>query len=357
MKDLIALEQKQLPELYVKNGFDPLIDKVKEKIVDFVADVSTDKGRKEVAGIVKWIRDGRVEIEKRGLSLTNTKRQEIKEEIDAMIAERKRVKEAFSGLEIEVGQPLTDYKEEKKREKKAELERVQDIKNRIGQLRTWVKDDWQNHPEKSVDIKKAIKKLEGIKVDEFYQEFKGEAEAAKKERLEALGNVLEVAQGKEEIAAEQKRLADDKLERERIKRENDIKDKAAADATKKAEETAQKKIDAGKKEKHRLEFEAEAAKKRLKEQAKKDKLDKQTAAYEKKRDIEQAKKDEREKVEKEAADKKEAYRIRTANRKHRMKIHSEMKKSLLANGISGATADHFMVLVSQGKIKNLSVKY
>ena len=51
--DLVVVEPKNISALFKKDGCDPIIEGLKKKAAEFKGDISTAKGRKEIASFAR----------------------------------------------------------------------------------------------------------------------------------------------------------------------------------------------------------------------------------------------------------------------------------------------------------------
>lgn len=304
---LIPVESVNAAELFAGDGLDGLLSKIREHAISVAADVTTDKGRKEIASIAYKVARSKTTIDDAGKSLV----ADWKAKSAAVDAARKKARDYLDALKDEVRQPLTDWEAEqeriaeeareaeRKRIAEAEAARLADIERREAEIRA---------------------KEEAIRKAEEEARAKAEAERIEKERIAR----------EERIRVE----ASERAEREKL---------AALEAAKLAEERAAR--------------EAEQAKERERlaaETAERDKQEAVRQAEEKaKREAEQK---ERARLADEAAAKAEEQR-RAADREHRQTVNAAALKALVDEGVGAATAKKVLTLIASGAVPRVSINY
>ena len=201
---------------------DPILAAIKKAVADFVPDVATAKGRKEVASMAHKVAQSKTYLESIGKKLAD-EYKDIPKKIDA---NRKRIKDELDALKDEVRKPLTDWEE-------AERLRVQRIKDRIDAIRFRGSADTNSEA-----ISDAIEYVSAVVADESFQEFEAEARATRDASLARLYAELQLAIKRESEAAELIRLREEAAKREAEDRDRRIAGEAAAKARRDAEEKA-----------------------------------------------------------------------------------------------------------------------
>jgi hypothetical protein len=290
----------------------------------------------------------------------------LKEQVDLLDHERKRIKDQLLGVQLKIKNQL-DQHEQKIREHQDSLElKVQEITNMPHLL-----------PEhnNSVSIKAIIDALESIDIDDSFENRKPDAALAKIESLKLLNASFSEAVESEE--KEKERLQKLKIEEEKRQkeREEEIKKQAKIDAEKEAE----KKIIAAKEAEEKAKLAnkkvVEAAKKaekqakidikKAKEKAKSDAVQAKIKAYENAEKMaEEARKKERQRIEKEQTAKKiaEEKRLTEENKKkaqkeHRAKIYKEIRDDLYTQGIDTESVKKLITAINAGKVRHLLIEY
>lgn len=344
--ELISIEAVQANPLAVfttENGLDPYLAKIKEEVDTFVPDMSTDKGRKEIASFAHKIARSKTALDNIGKDL----KASIMEQPKLIDAERRRVREILEGWQAQVRAPLTEFEE-------AEKARIAEIQSRINEI-TALPDQLKEHGASSEIIGKKIEEITNDKFD--YQEVKSDADAAKFVAIQKL-TTLKAEVEKAEVEAkeaEAKRIETEKKAQEereaQIKADAEAKAKADAEAAiKKAEqdklEAQQKAKEAEERAKKEAQETLERAEKARIEAAERAELEKQAAV-----------KAEQDRIAKEAQEKADAEARRQANENHRRKINREALDGFIALGISQDQAKAIITAIAKNEIPNISINY
>lgn len=340
---LIALPTKEtaLQVFTAEKGLDPYLKLVREQIDEFSADVTTKKGREEIASFAHKVAKVKTAIDAIGKE-ENVAQKLIPAKIDA---ERKRAWDILEGWQKEVRLPLTEYETK-------EANRIQTLQNRVEAL--FITQTEFKH---SDEIQALIDQLNAVVIDETFEEFKLDAEQTRDRSLSKLNALLAA---KKQYEADQAELARLRAEaEERTKKENE--ERIAREATERARIATEK---AAEDEKQRLIAEAahqEAETKRLQEEA----IKAQEAAAQALRDAElkaesdkqQAIADERKRVADELEQERIAQEKREANLRHRKKINNEAVDDLLKLGVTKELAMEIVTAIAKKEVRNVSIAY
>lgn len=274
-------------------SLDALLEKIETYALSFAADISTDKGRKEVASRAYNIARSKTALDEAGKKLVEGWKKQAK----AVDDERKRARDRLDALKDKVRQPLTDWEAEQERiaeeAREAERRRQEEAERaRIAEL---------ERREAEIAVKE-----EAIRKAKEEASAKAEAERLAKERAER-----EAAEAKE-----QARLAEERERVAAIKADNDRKE-----AAERAERDKQEAVRLAE-ERARKEAEAREMARQAEESAR---------AEEEKR--------------------------RAANREHRAKINNAVMAALTAEGIGETTAKKVITLIASGSIPHVSIIY
>lgn len=326
-KELITIEavtsENALSVFTEENDtLDKILKAIEAEALALVPDVTTVKGREDIASNAYKVAQAKARIEKEGKALAD-KQKEIPRLIDAS---RKKSKDFLEALQKRVRQPLTDWLAEEARVKaeKEEAERVE---------------------------------AERVEAEKKYQDA---------HELALLLNLkYDTEKAAAAVEAEKQRLANEEAERARAEREakeraecdariaKQAKEKAEREAKERAERDARIAAD---KIKH-AEWEVEQAKERetrAAELAEKQRLDAiERAEREKQAAIEADRtRVEAERLAVEAKEKAEAAKL-----SHRRKINNEIKGLLVDFGLDDETAANIIKLAVKGKLGALTVNY
>jgi colicin import membrane protein len=125
--DLIVVEAERNAVALFTNDrqYDEFYRRVKDSVSDFVPDVTTDKGRREIAKVAFKVTKAKTTLDKAGLALT----EEWRRQTNAVNAARKKMTTQLDELAEEVRRPLTEWeaKEAERQERVSSLiQRVRD---------------------------------------------------------------------------------------------------------------------------------------------------------------------------------------------------------------------------------------
>lgn len=353
MNDLIVSipEEKALTVFITKEGLDPYLQQIKNEVSGFVADVSTRKGREEIASLAHKISRSKTALDSVGKQLVD----KLKEQPKLVDAERKRMRDYLDALRDDVRKPLTEWEE-------LERQRVESIKNRISDIKSKIDDA---RLLVSGDVLPIINAIDEIDIsDESWCEFKDEAAIAKNYTMAELRKIYQEKDNHEKEQAELERLRKEVAIREQQDRERRIAEAAAERAKKEAEEAAKQReiklrMEAEKAKRQKLEAEERARNAELKakeelriaeEKAKKEKLEAEerarSAAFEAQEKI---------RIAKEMADLEQ--KRREADEANRRNIELEISAALIDAGLSDEQSQLVISAVANGDIPHVKIIY
>lgn len=289
-------------------GVDKYINQIRQEALSLVPDITTKKGRDEIASVAHWVSRSKTYLEKTGKDLCDAERAKIDVTLKAVMASRKRVESELDAIRDKVRKPLTDWEN-------AESERKSKIESRIEAM--------QRLPEigsNSDAITKHLRRLESTEIDESFCEFTAEAALARTRSIKECRAKLEAQL---QVENDQKELAELKAkqaEQDRINREREIATKAAEDAKLKAEQESQNKVDAANAE-----------------------LEKERAAIRETERLEELKIAEENK--------------RKSDENHKHKIRSESIAALEKCGFTNELATNFVHYVESEKVSHITINF
>lgn len=194
----------ELPSLFTNDKIGEILDRIKSDALAIAPDVSTAKGRKDIASLAHKVARSKTALDNAGKQLT----EQARKQIEAVNAQRRQVRDDLDALKAQVRKPLEDWET-------AEEARKEAHRNRLS-LFALDRTDWQMA---SAEIEKIIDEVEAIEVGSEWEEFETMAEDAKGEALSKFRSDLRAAKAREEQAAELERLRKEKEEREARERE------------------------------------------------------------------------------------------------------------------------------------------
>jgi hypothetical protein len=327
-------------------------------------DITTKKGRENVASIAYKIAQMKKPIELAGKAIVEDKKQEVK----AVDNERIRLDKLLDELKNEVRQPLTDFEN-------AEKERVNAHEADIAIMKELAVFSFA--PDVT-NISVRIDRLLAL-IQKDYQEFAVRAKTTFDETNAILVKMLADEQQKESDRIELERLRKEKEERERIEREERIAREAKEQAEREAAEKA--KLEAERMERMRLEalrkaeeekqallkkaeddaikakFEAEAKAKAETERAEREKRELEARILKAEQDKKDAIETERKRIADEKAKEELEKQKREANIKHRNKIYSEAFEDLMKIVNDAEICKNIIASIDKKEISHISIEY
>lgn len=306
--ELVVIEKSTALQVFTEpNALDPILQKIKAEVEAFVPDVTTAKGRKEIASMAYKIARSKTYIDSKGKELS-AEYKEIPKKIDAG---RRIAADFLENLQKEVRKPLDEWEAEQARIKAEEEARLEAERLAI---------------QKEADHEAAL--TENELFDLKKAEEKRLAEEAQRKREEEI---------RKEAAENARREAEQKAENERL-----------ASARREAEA----KIAAERAEKEKVEAQERA---RLQaEQAEKDRI---AAAEKAERDRVAAIEAERKRIADEAAAKEAERLAREADEKHRNEIKAQAASGIMALGFSEKAASNIVAAIENGSIPNIHIVF
>ena len=218
--------------------------------------------------------------------------------------------------------------------------------------------------ESAGSFKQMIHDLKALEPDEHYEEFTGAAITAYKKSLTALESALQKAEKREAEQTELEKLRAEKEERDRVEREKRIARQATEAAERKAETNKIEAERIARENAERLEREKQEALKR-EEKAKRDAEEAERRHVEERKQAEERAKKavaEAEEQQKQIAlaaarfSREEAEK-RETNKKHKAAINNSAVDALVAGGVSKTAAKDVIRLIAKREIPNVTISY
>jgi hypothetical protein len=208
-------------------NIDPIIKRIRDEVKSHTPDLSTEKGRKEIASLAYKVSRSKTALDDAGKKLT----EDIKRQAGQIDAARKKIRDQLDALRDEVRKPLTDWEA-------AEELRVQSARATIDEVRFHGLPDEYS----SADVAEAAARVKSVEAKPEYAEYLPQIEAARENTLAALRVMYSAAKKREEQEAELARLraeAEARAEADRIKAEQEAAAQAEADRAKREAEEAE----------------------------------------------------------------------------------------------------------------------
>ncbi|MFW1646246.1 hypothetical protein [Acinetobacter guillouiae] len=351
--ELQVLEQNVIVAAFNNaNGIQAIVDQIKAQVSSIVPDVTTAKGRKEIASLAYKVAQSKSAIDAEGKKL----KEQYTVVTNKIDADRKFARDELDAERDRIRQPLTDWEN-------AEKDRVAKHEGAIAEIKNYA---LISNEATSNDIKEVISIVENAIVDSSFEEYEEQAKIAKYETIEKLRTALTTREKYEAEQAELERLRQADIERQQKERD----EKIAREAADKARVEAEAKALADRKRAEQEKLEAEQREARLKlekEQAelREQQLKQQAIEREKQAEIDRQKavEAERLRIEQEAKAKADAERkaeeARIANREHMRSIHKEVTKALIGlnTGLSDVQIKDIITAIAKKQIPHISIKY
>jgi colicin import membrane protein len=358
---LTVPEGRALAFFTTPNAVDPVLAAIRKEIDGFSANVSTAKGRKEIASMAHKISQSKSYLESVGKDLAAAQK-EIPKKIDAA---RKTIRDTLDAWRDEVRAPLTKWEE-------AEERRVAKHKFNIQEL---VDMTAVTPLITSAAARDLLEHVESVVIGPTCEEFEAEyARAKDAARAHLIAKIAE-AEKREAEQAELERLRKEAAEREARERDERIAREAAERARqeehrKAAEEIARREA-AARAEKDAIEAKARAAQEEAERRAReaalaaeKDRLDAERRELELRRQAEEADRRaaetearlKREAEEARARDEREAV-ARQADKEHRGKINRAAFAAFVQGVLSDEAALIAVTLIAKRAIPNVTISY
>lgn len=340
--ELVVVKPVDVPALFKDGGCDPIVERLKEEAAKFKGDITTAKGRKEIASFARKFSSAKVYLDGLGKALSD----EYRAKIAPINAERNKIETCCDELRDKTRKPLTDWED-------TEKERVARHEQNIKTINDYLNVD----VETSILAKELLDGAKAFVIDESFEEFELAATKAKAAVVTQLEARFIVLQSKEKEAAEVKRLEQERLEKEQKAREEKIAREAAEKATKEAEEKA-------KAEAEEAERKAKEETERLEKEKLEEKLKVETAEREKReakerhdKELADSVKETEDRLKREEAEEKQRLEKLAENKAHRKKINGDAKKSLINRGFDEAGAETIITMIAKGEIKHITINY
>ncbi|CAD7536539.1 hypothetical protein KGEDBEEJ_02277 [Aeromonas hydrophila] len=349
---LVVIEPTTAVALFTEGqGMAELLADIRQKATSLVPDITTAKGRKEIASVAHAVARTKTYLDGLGKEQTD-KFKEIPKRIDA---NRKQIRDTLDTLKDEVRAPLTQYEA-------AEEARVAALQDRL----TMLKDlgDSGAHEFAAADLQTMLQEIEQTALDDTWQELLPQATVAKELAAKRLGEALAARLKYEAEQAELEQLRQKQAEQERINRERLIAEQAAEQARREEEDRQRLEREAAQHREQEAQRQAQAARER-EEQAKRDaeaaELARQQAEANAARQAEEAAnlaaKQERQRIEQEQARRQQEDERRAADMEHRRTIDNAILMDLMSLGIEEDRAINLIKHIASNKIEHLTISY
>lgn len=326
-------EQQEQQGLAVYEEFRAQLGELEQWNSTQVFDYEDPVGNKEARSHIHKLRQTKGAVEK----VRKAEKQEVLERGRRIDGEAREITERLDAMIAAHKAPL-DAIEEREAMRQAHHERNLEHLRELGTP--------SNEPMSANDIRRRLHELEGVVVNEVWEEYEPEAAKLKAAGLETLAEWLQRQEKHEAEQAELERLRAEKAEREQAERDERIRQEAATRAQREAEERAEReREEAACREKEATER-AERAERQAAEAAERGREEERRRHQEEQRAKEAQERQER-----------EAEEARRRDVEHRNEVELRAVRSLIQYGFSEQVAGELVRLLKKGKIDHISINY
>lgn len=349
---LVVIEPTTAVALFTEGeGVEAMLADIRKQATSLVPDLSTAKGRKEIASIAFSVAKTKTYLDGFGKELTD-KYKEIPRRIDA---NRKLIRDTLDALKDEVRAPLTQYEA-------AEEARVAALQSRLARLNELGSS--ASIEIAAADLQVMLNEVEQNALDDSWQELLPQATVAKELATKRLGEAMAARQKYEAEQAELEQLRQKQAEQDRIDRERLIAEQAAEQARREEENRQRLEREAAQHREQEAQRQAQVAQQAA-EQARRDseaaELARQQAEANAARQAEEAAaraaEQERQRIADEQRQKAAEDAARAADMEHRRTINNAILMDLMGLGIDEGKAINLIKHIASNKIDHLTINY
>ena len=192
-----------------------VLKRIETDALSIAPDLSTATSRKAIASLAYKVARSKTALDDVGKAIT----EEARKTVDAVNAKRRDVRERLEGVQKQVRAPLDEWEA-------AEAARIADLEDRLKDF----SEDLPGLDAGRDEIVQTIKEIEGLTIDDSWDEFKGRAAAAKDGTLTVLFDMLEKAIDREAERAELERLRAEAAARDEADRQRQAEERRKAEA-------------------------------------------------------------------------------------------------------------------------------
>ena len=350
--ELITIQPASIADVFTKDGgADPILEAIKKEVSKHVPDISSKKGREEIASLAYKVAKTKTYMDNLGASLV----EDIKKQVKLVDGSRKKIRDYLDELKDETRKPLTDWENKEKN-------RIANHEAKIEEIATLSKSSKDGYRLTIAQMKENLEKIKAIDTSEtIWEEFYLKAARVQYESIGFLEKDIADREQYEREQAELKKLREEAAAREAQEKEERIKKEAAEKATREAEEKAlaeRKEVERKKEaELKKIQQEKEAAENESKIAAQKQAEAERKLAEEKEKSR-KALEIERSRYEK-IKEQEEAERVaREKDNEHKKKINNEILADLRnITALMEPQAKVVIKAIAQGLIRNVKINY
>ena len=341
---LVTLQPENALALFKDGtGIEALIANIRQKALSLVPDITTKKGREEVASNAYNVARTKTYLD----GFRKAYADEFKDVPKRIDANGKIVRDALDAIRDEARAPLTAYE-------KAEEKRVADLQQRLNRIAELGNLPANSPGATAEQLTVWLAELEGTAIDDSWQERQTEAGVAKEAATIKVKQALSARQEYEAQQAELERLRQEQAKRDQEERDRQIAEQARqAEADRQLQEraAAQRRELEAKEREEQARRDAELADQRRKDAEANAQRQAEEAAA-------RAAEQERQRIAaQQKAEQEEADR-RAADVEHRRAINNQILGALMVDaGLDAGQARAVAKAIANGKIPNVSISY
>jgi len=353
MNDLVKLEEINAVEVFSGQGLDDLLLKITEEARSIVPDLTTKKGRDEIASMAHKVAKSKTYLDGLRKDLVS----EWKTKAKAVDAEGKKMRDTLDALKAEVRQPLTEWETEEENRVKAHESNIAEMREGGEHtLNSWLDISVEAMTDRLTEIEN-----EGI---ESYEEFAPVAAGVKDRAITQIKEAIEKREAYDKEQKELEQLRAEAAEREKKEAEEKLRVEGEERAKREAEAKAEEE-----KERVRLEAEKAEQEKQAAIQAQKDaeiraeqaeenaKIEAEKAKENARIEAEKAAQAERDRIESERLAEEIAAKKREANKAHKTKINNAVLDALVLTGMNKTQAKKAVTAIAKGEVPYTTISY
>ncbi len=340
MNELAFVTENPIAVLTDETKFSEFYQRIKAEVAAHVPDLSTKKGRDEIASLAYKVTRTKTTIDAAGKKLN----EQARSQINVVDASRRRIREELDALANEIRAPLDTW-ESIEEARKLTIYAFREDLLRLSRV---------EHGDGSNVIADRIGSVERLVIDpDVFQDETGPAKADRAKVIADLQLILARAKQHETDQAELARLrqeqeARDKADRDRVEAERrELERKQAEQLAKDRAERAEQ--DRKEREERIVEEARQAAERKAQDAIKKAEAEKQAIldgiALKERLDREAGERIEREQAR------------RDADRKHRGRVMGEARTAIMRCGADGETAKKVVLAIVAGEIPNVTLRF
>lgn len=342
--ELVVIEPANALVLFTEGqGLPDILADIRAKATSLVPDITTAKGRKEIASVAHAVARTKTYLDGLGKDLVD-QYKEIPKRIDA---NRKQIRDELDKLKDEVRAPLTAYED-------AERERTEALQARLDNIKLGGEMPVITPGATSEQLSQWLGQVTAIPLGDDWEERLSEATVAKETAINKLTSALAIRKQYEAEQAELERLRQEQAKRDQEERERQIAERARQqEAERQLQERAeaQRRELAAKQQAEQARRDAELAEQRRIEAEASAKRQAEEAAA-------KAADQERQRIEAEQQAEMAAQAKREADTEHRRAINNRIIGDLMIEcDVDPDQARKIAEAIVRGKISNVSVNY